>query len=184
MGRGTRDTSVDGVLNIASRTDEFTKTMVISTYFASRGGHHSIITTETRESKSKDENSYRNVQNVVIHCSPGGQTQTNRSQSGIASALVQEKRVYHGLRTTEVVVPLTGCTITAACEVDPRTSTRPTTGATGSFTNALRRRRRVARPKPSAPKQVSANVPGSGSVGPLNEVARPRQTHAQGKKTQ
>ena len=65
---GARDASTDCMLDTAGRLDEFTKAMVISALIASRGSHHLMITTAAQESKPKDENSFRKVQNVVTDC--------------------------------------------------------------------------------------------------------------------
>ena len=60
-----RNTLSNGVINLARRSDEIPKSMVLSTLNRSRGSHDSMIVISARESNRKDEISRKKVQNVV-----------------------------------------------------------------------------------------------------------------------
>ena len=60
-----RNTLSNGVINLARRSDEIPKSMVISTLNPSRGYQDSIIVISARESNREDENSRKKLQNVV-----------------------------------------------------------------------------------------------------------------------
>ena len=55
----------NGVINLARRSDEIPKSMVISTLNPSRGYHDSMIVISARESNREDENSRKKYQNIV-----------------------------------------------------------------------------------------------------------------------
>ena len=69
MGRGTRNTSPECVLDVTGRTDEFNKPMVISALNSSGCNHESIIVNACCRSNRNVENSYKILQVVVTDCS-------------------------------------------------------------------------------------------------------------------